>query len=614
MGKVLLSLLCGLLLTCSNACAWKTNFHGKQVTGTVLQDFVSTLSVAVHVNINNLAFNCWQADVSSTKHCAEYAHRVTKYQQQFNSFGRVPCPPYGSLPVCVCNKPGAEEGATHYLIKAREAYLKKDYKTAEEFLGYAIHYIEDSLCPSHVFAFKEGIPDVHGDFENWAEDQSSRWIEIMKKAQPFLFADINDLKNILIKKADWVAGLPHSYRNPDDKIVNANTTALGNWVRRSILGNVLWEMRMEDLEEIVLEIGALIKGAMLYVVMDSAVSFKVITARTNVQGIAFSKDERFLAFGAGTNVYIYETYYWSLYKTLTIGSTVNDLCFSTNGKWLAVAAGNCIRIFDTSSWMELPTSPLHVGAVCLSVTFSHDSRWLFGGTAWQDAHIYVYETERWQLISKFGASMDKNSIAISPNEQFVCITSSYKYYPSIWNTNRWGKVLTLNGGYGEYNHNTYWYGAQFSPDGKWLVYGFVDQVKKEYSIFTHIVGMQWPIINKITWRCAYCGPGNVVISPDGKMLAHGGDGVHIFRVESPGMLRQIWFYPTLHPIPQHSLAFSAYGTWLAYADGKEVHIRRVSSIPTGVCLGNICLETPSWVASLVGVVIIVVQLLNQLIK
>lgn len=341
-------------------------------------------------------------------------------------------------------------------------------------------------------------------------------------------------------------------------------------------------------------------------------NYKTILCTTNVQGIAFSPDEAFLAFGAGNFVYIYKTDDWTPLKIISIGSKVNDLKFSPNGKWLAVAAGNSVRVFN-SRWEELPISPLLASAICLTVAFSRDSRLLFFGTSWQDAHIYVYETEHWHQVAKFGASMDKNSIAISLDNKYISITSSYKYYPSIWTTQSWERKIILQGGYGEYDHNTYWYGVQFSPDGKFLCYGFVDQVKHEYSIFLHLVGGNWPIINKVTWQCKNCGPGNIAYSPDGKLLAHGADGVRIFKVEQFRLV-QIWVYSTHQPLPQHSLAFSPKGTWLAYADGAAVNIYKVEAIPTGICLNNICLTAPYWAVFIVATLITVAQLLQFVIK
>lgn len=179
--------------------------------------------------------------------------------------------------------------------------------------------------------------------------------------------------------------------------------------------------------------------------------------------------------------------------------------------------------------------------------------------------------------------------------------------------NRGKKQNTLQGGYGEYDHNTYWYGAQFSQDNRLLCYGFVDQIKKERTIFIHAVGGNWPIISKFSWKCENCGPGNIAFSPNGQLIVHGGDGVRIFKVEPPGELKQIWAYSTKQPIPQHSLCFSAKGTWLSYADGETVHVHKVSAIPTGICLDNLCFPAPYWVVLLVSTIATVIQVLQFII-
>lgn len=66
-----------------------------------------------------------------------------------------------------------------------------------------------------------------------------------------------------------MAQLPHEYRNPDDRIVTKDRNAPGEWVVRNLRGQTGWAMRSQDLDEIVLRIGGLVKGAFLYVIEAS---------------------------------------------------------------------------------------------------------------------------------------------------------------------------------------------------------------------------------------------------------------------------------------------------------------------------------------------------------
>jgi len=350
-------------------------------------------------------------------------------------------------------------------------------------------------------------------------------------------------------------------------------------------------------------------------------STAILRLGTNIQGIDFTDDERLLGYGAGTNVYIYSVGTWRLMKILHLNEQVQDLDFSPTGRWLAVGAGNKVHVYQTMGWNEISTSPFIGGDVIRSVRFSPSERWLLYGTGWHDAHVHVYEVGAWTKLAKFAASMDKNSLDFSRDNRFVCFTSFYKYRPQVREAGSWQRLITLGGGYGEYDHNTYWYGINFSPNGRWVVYGFADRRKHTYTLFIHRTSGKWPLVSSFSWECKRCYAGAVDFSSDSRLVAHGGDDLRIFRVEPltgrVTLLDRIyrgWIYRLSNSVPEHSVKFSARGTWLAYSDGEDIYLQKVSDIPQSICFEDWCLPAslPLWLIGLLSVVSLVIWLYQQL--
>jgi len=244
--------------------AWHRDFH-KEITRSALKNIQNWPS---ELKIDTIVEYAWKADLPGhANHCENYAHRVGKYQEMFENLGgRLPPPSCGR-----CNKPGAEWGAFFYLYQAQAAYKNKDYRAAEKYLGYAIHFIQDALCPAHVFPFMElsicpqslRLTDVHGNFESWAEKQVQSWLGLAENA-PFL-----SLKtpNVLVQYADWVYNLPCSYIREDGRqVINLEINVAR--AKYQTVGDIQkegWCMRKDDVETIVKYVAGLTKAAALFV-------------------------------------------------------------------------------------------------------------------------------------------------------------------------------------------------------------------------------------------------------------------------------------------------------------------------------------------------------------
>ena len=177
-------------------------------------------------------------------------HRVSKYQREFEKYGGK-----------VCNFPGAEWNAAEFLRKAEEARIAGDeYKTVKH-LGYSIHFIQDALCPEHIFPFQEKI--IFGPFEPhlgfmiytaWAYYRGRNWPQLMRNALPILISNPDDLCRKIEEAADWIRGFPCSYKREDGrKIIDPQAGGLSFFKS--------WRMSDENIGRWLERTASLTKGA-----------------------------------------------------------------------------------------------------------------------------------------------------------------------------------------------------------------------------------------------------------------------------------------------------------------------------------------------------------------
>jgi N-acetylneuraminic acid mutarotase len=120
-----------------------------------------------------------------------YYHRAREYRELFNEGdGR-----------------GAEYAAWLFLKLARESYHNDRTFDGNVYLGYAIHFIQDSVCPAHVFPFKEGHPlEPHTAFEIYTDGRYafSNWPSLVGGAAPIEVYGPADLRQRIVEAADRV--------------------------------------------------------------------------------------------------------------------------------------------------------------------------------------------------------------------------------------------------------------------------------------------------------------------------------------------------------------------------------------------------------------------------
>ncbi len=189
---------------------------------------------------------------NSFRHGRGSCHRVGKYQGEFESYGGR-----------VCDFLGAERNAAEFLAKAEEARLAGDEDGVLKHLGYSVHFIQDALCPEHIFPFQENILiapfEAHMNFMLYVTWVYSRrnWPNLVRNAPAILISNPDDLCREIEGAADLVWALPCSYRRIDgEKIIDPR---VGKF---SFLRG--WKMEDEWIGKCLEKAASLAKGAAVF--------------------------------------------------------------------------------------------------------------------------------------------------------------------------------------------------------------------------------------------------------------------------------------------------------------------------------------------------------------
>ncbi len=198
-------------------------------------------------------------------------HRVGKYQVLYQNLGGDPC-----------NYQGAEYWARIYIASARNSYVSNNVADAEMYLGYAIHYIEDAVCPPHVFPFSEEFiwwaplswqlvsletaPHANFEAETLVGYGIKNWPSLVRNAEPALIADPSDLETKIVQAADRVYALPCDYVRQNDYPTADDNDVVGD--PSHVTG---WSTSDENIGKCMVEAASLVKGAAIYVGVGAAV-------------------------------------------------------------------------------------------------------------------------------------------------------------------------------------------------------------------------------------------------------------------------------------------------------------------------------------------------------
>jgi len=181
-------------------------------------------------------------------HCKYSNHRVTQYQREFEKWG-------GDI----CAFPGAEWEATYYIILARKHYSVNNIAEAQKYLGYAIHYIQDAVCPPHVFPFKEElVGGPHWNFEEYtAREYNNRdWPSLVRNAPIEVITSPRDLLVKINESANWVN---NTFQPPLCSYIREDGKTIGD-----LPEGWDWFMLDEDIGSCMVRAASIVKGAALY--------------------------------------------------------------------------------------------------------------------------------------------------------------------------------------------------------------------------------------------------------------------------------------------------------------------------------------------------------------
>jgi WD40 repeat protein len=303
-----------------------------------------------------------------------------------------------------------------------------------------------------------------------------------------------------------------------------------------------------------------------------------------VTSVAFSPDGRLLASGSSdATVKLWDVASGTLWRTLTgHDSNVLSVAFSPDGRLLASGSlDKTVKLWDVFSGTPKETLTGH-HEIINCVTFSPDGKVLASGSG--DKTIKLWDVTTGTLKQTLtGHALGVESVAFSPDGKLLA-SGSWDMTIKLWDLTAGTLKQTLTG-------HTYAVGSvAFSPDGKVLASGTVIP-----SIFDEaiVVGFKpdrltserldrtvklWDVPSgdlKQTLVGQDRGASSVAISPDGKLLASGGDddAVKVWDLAS-GTVRQTL---TGHRDAVLSVAFSPDAKLLGSGSrDKTVKIWRVA--------------------------------------
>jgi WD40 repeat protein len=295
-----------------------------------------------------------------------------------------------------------------------------------------------------------------------------------------------------------------------------------------------------------------------------------------VTSVAFSPDGRLLASGSSdATVKLWDVASGTLWRTLTgHDSNVLSVAFSPDGRLLASGSlDKTVKLWDVFSGTPKETLTGH-HEIINCVTFSPDGKVLASGSG--DKTIKLWDVTTGTLKQTLtGHALGVESVAFSPDGKLLA-SGSWDMTIKLWDLTAGTLKQTLTG-------HTYAVGSvAFSPDGKVLASGTVIP-----SIFDEIlvVGFKpdrltserldrtvklWDVPSgdlKQTLVGQDRGASSVAISPDGKLLASGGDddAVKVWDLATGTLKERL----AGHAAGVWSVAFSPDGKLLASGSQDE---------------------------------------------
>lgn len=329
------------------------------------------------------------------------------------------------------------------------------------------------------------------------------------------------------------------------------------------------------------------------------------------RSLAFSPDGRTLASGGerwiddepGSVLRLWDVATGVEVRTLNRPTTnhwqypgIRSVAFSPDGKTLLSADGDdhTFRLWSTASGAELTD---FVGSTAaLSVAFNRNGKTMASGGA--DGTIKLWDAATGRELANLGNGGQDVEVAFSPDGT---ILASGAKDIKLWDVATGRELRTLEGSDSERVNS-----IAFSPDGRILASGGYDRQGR--SVFHRRPVLRlWDLATKDRYKSleAHGSPlESVAVSPDGTLLASGGDdkSIKIWNLTNRNALRTL----TVHNQAVLSVAFSTDATTLASGseDGTiklwDVATGRLRTFGGGDALPSCCIITVSADGSIVA--------------
>ncbi len=284
---------------------------------------------------------------------------------------------------------------------------------------------------------------------------------------------------------------------------------------------------------------------------------------TCARSLAFSPDGKTLAAGYGNNALCL----WDVasgkklhvmpgmrsisYRGFHDGG-VQCVLFSRDGKQLAFARDNQLALLDVSSGKEIMPLPAHRGSMH-RVFFSPDGKRLLTGSDEPNGRILEWDTASGRLIRQIpGESASTDRVSFSPDRKILATGSGSTITMLDTDTGKEIRKILLP----QKSHQTPG-DIVFSPDGKLLA---VEEAEgKAVWLYDPATGKQVCTVEEMKSSAYVCRP---AFSQDGRLLAMaGGSAIHLAEVPSGRQLLRIDLPKDRHTGP--AVAISPDGWTLA---------------------------------------------------
>ena len=289
---------------------------------------------------------------------------------------------------------------------------------------------------------------------------------------------------------------------------------------------------------------------------DTRTGEQLRTLLHTVGNFAFSPDGKTLAVDGADAIEIWDAHFGEKLRTL-FGLSGRVLAFSPNGTTLAIQRGHHpILLCDVRSGDVLQAFEAHTDYY-ISAAFSPDGKVFASGWRQHEGNCLfrLWDVSTGDLLRVISIDDDYlEGVAFSPDGRSV-FTGGWHSGIHVWDVHTGELLHTLVGSAGEPYWNT---SIAFSPDGTRFASGTSDLTVHVWDTRT------WELLHTLTGHGSSEAVRGLSFSPDGKILATGGDDtIRLWDVRTGALL---WKFEG-HTSDIYSIEFAADGNTLASWDG-----------------------------------------------